>query len=204
MKNFAYLILVVFMMYPNAIKAEDARQTFMGFCTEHKSAVYCTCTLDNMSQGNYDYDKHEIVLKSRHHEASTQNLLSDPALTLDKINTVCDLHDKAMNHDKIPWEPPSTERAKKLNLLVREKAVLLEEKGALVLSYNASKSANSNLISGSYCTSRMLVRSMKEDIAEWESSNDIVYGKVRREIKHRRKRYVIGAISNGISFECSE
>lgn len=204
-RNFYITLLMLCFNYPLLVYADDVSEGFMAFCTAEKnnSQSFCECSLNAFSDNFRERDEKGITIQELYLKQSTDGLLADSAITQDKLDAVCDIHDAALEYDVLSSLTKDPQKRRQLRFKQSE---LMQEKRALVESYQPHHQTAGSLISGNYCDLRAKVRQMQQDLSESsdpENSGQL-YPRVRRilEINHPNSGNQI--IHTGYKAQCSQ
>lgn len=165
MKSLALLLSIIVLAMP-AYAREDEITRYAQDCASsyELSAPFCECSLKTFSDMMRENSGREIKKLQKSYEAYTTIFLNDPAMTKEKIDAACDLHDQALEYNvRATMELLETER-EAYDALITKKQEVFAKKKELVESYNATNQTELMLLKGNYCGDRNKINQINQDI----------------------------------------
>ena len=202
MKYVLFVLSIIVIAVPSSAGTDDLTASFVEQCTtiSKQTPSYCECSLVAFSKTLRDARKRELQSLEVYEDGYRKGLLSDPAMTESKVDSVCDLHDEALEYDRQSHLLSRQTEKQAIHDLRVKKLELLEQKRNLVESYGANNQTAASLISGNYCDDRKKLREIRQDQAE---DDEVIYGEVRRLLEASPNFYASAIFSTGRKSNCS-
>ncbi len=174
---------------------------FMAQCTmaTKKTSSFCECSLKAFSKSMRETRKRDLSVLEMNYASERAAFLSDPAMSDDKIDAVCDLHDSALEYKNQAAIARKTDAQKYRDLRAKSFAQL-DRKKELAEGYNAGHQVAGSLIAGKFCDNRHKISEIKRHQAEDET---MLYGEIRELFEMNPNFYSSAIFREGQKGKCS-
>lgn len=201
MKTFLLVALVILIGLPASATSEDYVASYMEKCTSNgiNSETFCECALKVFSDQHRDGHKKALISRESKIAAREATILSDPAMTKDKIDAVYKLYESILENQALAGQASMKKDMEGYKKYSDKARTLDQQRKDLVRSYTANRTTYDNLISSNYSRDRNLLDQMKKDLAEDEDS---IYPFVRRMLGSDSNNLVRQILRIGLRSNC--
>ncbi|MCB1590991.1 MAG: hypothetical protein KDI90_00930 [Alphaproteobacteria bacterium] len=171
MRYRVYILVLAAVMFPLSAYAEDVAAGFVKHCSAQpqRSASFCTCALKAFSDKLRKARKTELQKLERTVPENRKNLLADPAMSEGKVSAACDLHDRALEEERLASLAKFAGDQASYDQHTRKKLAFFADKKTLVESYGATHQTVGALVAGSFCDDRNKLEQIKKDFKQGEN-----------------------------------
>lgn len=200
-----FLLMAVLLVSTLPAHAEEIKgfDSYIQSCSRSPdySPNFCKCSLNEYSDKMREGQERKLQERETYQKSYTEALLQDSAITQDKLDAVCDLHDQSLEYNRQASLLGRRGSRAEYDALIAKKLERLEQKRKLVESYGASHQSLASLISGKYCDNRHEIIQMQKDLAVEDAA---YYPEILRILETNPEMLILSAVKVGFKMRCEQ